>query len=64
MKKAPTRPKMRPVVGSRKKTEIIVRSPRKIAKTSMIVKPIVRFNAPSPLVTIHSHPRELNPALL
>ena len=25
---------------------------------------LVRFNAPSPLVTIHSHPRELNPALL
>lgn len=54
MKNAPTSPRAKAVVGSRKKTEIIVRRPRKIAKTSMIVKPIVRFNAPSPLVRIHS----------
>ena len=48
MKKAPTRPSASQVIGSRKKAEMMVRRPRNMAKTRMIVKPIVRLRAPSP----------------
>ncbi len=48
MKPAPTVLRTRLVAGSRKKSEIIESRPKKIAKTRMIVKLIVRLRAPSP----------------
>ena len=49
MKKAPVRLRTSVVTGSEmKKTEIRVIRPRNMANTRMIVKPIVRFKAPSP----------------
>src|SRR6266567_4485655 len=48
MKKAPTRPSSSPVIGSRKRADMTKRRPRNMAKTRMMVKPIVRLRAPSP----------------